>query len=68
MKIYARVRKQYGKYEPKGKVIVSCGFKKYGEMLNWKKLGYIPNDMTIPNDIEDYKKIKKELIEKGLIK
>jgi hypothetical protein len=71
MKIYARVKKPYYTRianQPKTNVIVGCGQKKYIEMITWKKLGYIPNVQFIPYDIEEYKKIKKELIEKGLIK
>jgi hypothetical protein len=37
-------------------------------MIEWKKLGYIPHIQVIPNDIQEYNKIKKELQEKNLIK
>jgi hypothetical protein len=68
MKIYGRVKKVYATNQPKGKVVFGCGLKKHVEMIEWKKLGYIPHIQFIPYDIEEYKKIKKELIEKGLIK
>ena len=68
MKIYARAKKGYTTVKPTGKITVSCGLKKHIEMIEWKQLGYIPHIQFIPYDIEEYKKIKKELIEKGLIK
>jgi hypothetical protein len=68
MKIYARVGKRYTTNQAKGNAMVSCGLTKYIEMTEWKKLGYIPHIQVIPNDIQEYNKIKKELQEKNLIK
>jgi hypothetical protein len=68
MKMYARVKNPYATNQVKGKVVVGCGLTKYLKMIEWKKLGYIPNVQFIPNDIEGYNKIKKELQEKNLIK